>query len=104
MGHPGLNTGVSTGRPPVTPSLCCAPAPVLSFARVRKGPLCGPVFQGPAMKDDASRLNELLEQARQGAPEALGRLLEAHRTALHRRAELQLHGRIVGRVDPSDLI
>jgi RNA polymerase sigma-70 factor (ECF subfamily) len=56
------------------------------------------------MTDGASPLNELLEQALRGDQEALGRLLEAQRAALHRRAELQLHGKIVGRVDASDVI
>ena len=46
----------------------------------------------------------LLEQARQGDREALGRLLEAQRAALHRLAERQLVGRIAVRVDASDII
>jgi len=46
----------------------------------------------------------LLEQARQGDREALGRLLEAQRAALHRLAERQLDGRIAVRVDASDII
>jgi RNA polymerase sigma-70 factor (ECF subfamily) len=47
---------------------------------------------------------ELLEGARRGDPEALGRLLEAQRAALHRLAERQLEGRIAVRVDASDVI
>jgi RNA polymerase sigma-70 factor, ECF subfamily len=46
----------------------------------------------------------LLEQARQGDREALGRLLEAKRAALHRLAERQLDGRLAVRVDASDII
>jgi RNA polymerase sigma-70 factor (ECF subfamily) len=46
----------------------------------------------------------MLEQARQGDREALGRLLEAQRAALHRLAERQLDGRIAVRVDASDII
>jgi RNA polymerase sigma-70 factor (ECF subfamily) len=46
----------------------------------------------------------LLEQARRGDREALGRLLEAQRAALHRLAERQLDGRIAVRVDASDII
>jgi RNA polymerase sigma-70 factor (ECF subfamily) len=46
----------------------------------------------------------LLEQARQGDREALGRLLEAQRAALHRLAKRQLSGRIAVRVDASDII
>jgi RNA polymerase sigma-70 factor (ECF subfamily) len=45
-----------------------------------------------------------LEQARQGDQEALGRLLEAQRTSLHRLAERQLEGRMAVRVDASDII
>jgi RNA polymerase sigma-70 factor (ECF subfamily) len=48
--------------------------------------------------------NALLEQARQGDREALGRLLEAQRAVLHRRAERQLDGRIAVRMDTSDII
>jgi len=48
--------------------------------------------------------NPLLEQARQGDQEALGRLLEAQREALHRLAERQLNGRVAVRVDASDII
>ena len=47
---------------------------------------------------------KLLEQARQGDREALGRLLEAQRAALHRLAERQLVGRIAVRVDASDIV
>jgi RNA polymerase sigma-70 factor (ECF subfamily) len=46
----------------------------------------------------------LLEQARQGDREALGRLLESQRATLHRLAERQLLGRIAVRVDASDII
>jgi RNA polymerase sigma-70 factor (ECF subfamily) len=52
---------------------------------------------------DAVVPNELLERALQGDQEALGRLLEAQRTALHRLAQRQL-GRIAVRVDASDMI
>jgi RNA polymerase sigma-70 factor, ECF subfamily len=48
--------------------------------------------------------NALLLRARAGDPEALGRLLEAQRAALHRLAERQLGGPIAARVDASDLI
>jgi RNA polymerase sigma-70 factor (ECF subfamily) len=48
--------------------------------------------------------NELLEHALRGDGEALGRLLESERAALHRLAERQLEGRIAVRVDASDII
>jgi RNA polymerase sigma-70 factor (ECF subfamily) len=51
-----------------------------------------------------TQANVLLEQARQGDREALGRLLEAQRAALHRVAERQLDGRLAVRVDASDII
>jgi RNA polymerase sigma-70 factor (ECF subfamily) len=53
---------------------------------------------------EAYLANALLEQARQGDREALGRLLEAQRGALHRQAERQLDGRIAVRIDASDII
>src|SRR5215471_1127462 len=56
------------------------------------------------MKDDALTPGELLDQALQGDRDALGRLLEAQRTALRRMAERQLEGRIAVRVDASDII
>jgi RNA polymerase sigma-70 factor (ECF subfamily) len=56
------------------------------------------------MKDDALTTNELLKQAHQGDREALGRLLEAQRSALYRLAQRQLEGRIAVRVDASDII
>jgi RNA polymerase sigma-70 factor (ECF subfamily) len=56
------------------------------------------------MKDDFLTPNQTLEQALLGDREALGRLLEAERTALHRLAERQLEGRIAVRVDASDVV
>jgi RNA polymerase sigma-70 factor (ECF subfamily) len=56
------------------------------------------------MKDDSCTADELLEQARRGDRDALGRLLEAQRAALHRVAERQLDGRVAVRVDASDMI
>jgi RNA polymerase sigma-70 factor (ECF subfamily) len=56
------------------------------------------------MKDDFLTPNQLLEQALQGDREALGQLLEAERTVLHRLAQRQLEGRIAVRVDASDVV
>ena len=56
------------------------------------------------MKDDAVAADKLLRLARQGDREALGRLLEAQRAALHRLAEGRLGERIEVRVDASDII
>jgi RNA polymerase sigma-70 factor (ECF subfamily) len=54
--------------------------------------------------NDGLHATRLLEQARQGDGEALGRLLEAQRIALQRLAERQLKGRISVRVAASDII
>jgi RNA polymerase sigma-70 factor (ECF subfamily) len=53
---------------------------------------------------EALPANALLAQAREGDRDALGRLLEAQRAALHRQAKRQLAGRIAVRVDASDII
>lgn len=53
---------------------------------------------------EAVPASELLEQARRGDREALGKLLESQRVALHRLAERQLDGRVAVRVDASDVI
>jgi RNA polymerase sigma-70 factor (ECF subfamily) len=56
------------------------------------------------MNDDAASTSELLEQARRGDGEALGRLLELHRPALQHLARRQLDGRVAVRVAASDVI
>jgi RNA polymerase sigma-70 factor, ECF subfamily len=60
-------------------------------------------LRGSSMKE-ADFANALLEQARQGDREALGRLLEAQRAALRRLAQRQLDRRIAVRLDASDII
>jgi RNA polymerase sigma-70 factor (ECF subfamily) len=55
------------------------------------------------MKEDVGA-DELLQQARLGDREALGRLLETQRTALHRMAEGRLGERIEVRVAASDIV
>src|SRR5438876_568261 len=71
-----------------------ARAPLFFKPRAPRELLWCPFMQRPPMKDDAVRENALLEQARHGDREALGQLLEAQRTALHRLAQRQLEGRI----------
>ena len=56
------------------------------------------------MNDDAASTRELLERARRGDGEALGRLLELHRAVLLRSAERQMDGRVAVRVAASDVI
>ena len=56
------------------------------------------------MNDDAASTSDLLERARRGDAEALGRLLELHRPVLHHLAQRQLDGRIAVRVAASDVI
>src|SRR5262245_20225359 len=81
-----------------------APAPVSSRRRIRNELPLRPFFQSPPMKDDALTPDQLLSQALRGDREALGRLLEAQRPALHRLAEGQLEGRVAARVGASDVI
>jgi RNA polymerase sigma-70 factor (ECF subfamily) len=76
----------------------------LGFLNLRpKRVAAASVLRGPSMKE-AHFAIALLEQARQGDREALGRLLEAQRAALHRLAKRQLDARIAVRVDASDII
>jgi RNA polymerase sigma-70 factor, ECF subfamily len=56
------------------------------------------------MNDDPVSPEQLLERAVGGDREALGRLLDAQRSPLHRLARRQLEGRIAARVDASDVI
>jgi RNA polymerase sigma-70 factor (ECF subfamily) len=56
------------------------------------------------MNEDSLPVDELLAQALGGDREAMGRLLEDQRAALHRLAEGQLEGRIAVRVDASDVV
>lgn len=56
------------------------------------------------MTPPAEDFGDLLARARGGDPAALGRLLDAHRTALARRAEYLLGGRIASRVDSGDVV
>ena len=58
----------------------------------------------PAMTDDASETNRLLQQATQGDPERFGSLLEECRPRLRRMVALRLDPRLHGRIDPSDVI
>src|SRR5262245_54469672 len=83
-------------------SCISVPAPMFFGIRVKKRTAPPAVLQGLSMKE--TLLNALLEQARQGDREALGRLLETQRAALRRLAERQLHGPITVRVDASDII
>src|SRR5438093_1072961 len=93
---PSLNPNLGLPRKVVARSReSCAGAPTELL-------LC-PFVQGVPMKE-APPSHALLKQARQGDREALGRLLEARRAALHRLAKRQLDGRIAVRVDASDII
>ena len=51
-----------------------------------------------------SSLPELLEQARQGRPEAVARLFDSHRACLRRAILLRLDRRVAARVDASDVL
>jgi RNA polymerase sigma-70 factor, ECF subfamily len=63
-----------------------------------------PFFRDRPMNNDPFRADELLRQARAGDLDALGRLLDAQRTALRRLAEGRLGERLEVRVDASDVI
>lgn len=55
--------------------------------------------------DDQGRtILDLIEEARGGEPEVLGRLLETHRKSLRIVAERQLQGRLAARLDASDVV
>jgi RNA polymerase sigma-70 factor (ECF subfamily) len=56
------------------------------------------------MNDETVTPRQWLDQAIQGDPQALGRLLETQRAGLHRLAKRQLAGRIAVRVDASDVL
>jgi len=99
-----LTSAVSRKGRPSFPCVLCTGAGACFKPTPTQEKLFWPFMQGLAMKDDASTTIELLERARQGDREALGLLLDAHRTALHRRAEVRLQGRLAVRVDASDII
>ena len=54
--------------------------------------------------DESSDTDQLLELATSGDPEALGRLLEQHRSRLCRVIEFRLDRRLRGRVDAADVV
>ncbi len=56
------------------------------------------------MSDPGREIDELIDRARRGQPEALGRLLEDRRGALKAAAERQLRGRLSARLDASDVV
>src|SRR5262249_14897254 len=56
------------------------------------------------MADSSSETRQLLERASQGDPEGWGALLARHRERLRRMVALRLDQRLLGRVDPSDVI
>ncbi|MGE3780712.1 MAG: sigma-70 family RNA polymerase sigma factor, partial [Pirellulaceae bacterium] len=56
------------------------------------------------MWPEANETTELLAGARAGDAEAVNRLMERHRSAVHRMVQLRLDQRIVRRVDVSDVV
>jgi len=58
----------------------------------------------PDIKPDSAETCESLERIRQGDREALERLLERHRPAMHDFVEFHLDPRLRARVDPSDVV
>src|SRR5580700_8687562 len=58
----------------------------------------------PTMWPDQPETQELLSQARQGEPDAVERLLTAHREPLLRMIGLRLDPALAARVDASDIV
>jgi RNA polymerase sigma-70 factor (ECF subfamily) len=56
------------------------------------------------MWPNSPETDELLTRARQGEPDAVGRLLDAHREPLRRMIALRLDPALAGRVDASDIV
>jgi RNA polymerase sigma-70 factor (ECF subfamily) len=56
------------------------------------------------MWPSSPQTQELLDQARQGQPAAVDRLLDAHREALRRVIDLRLDPALAGRIDASDIV
>ena len=56
------------------------------------------------MWPEAEKTHELLEDVRQGNPDAIGRLLQRHRDALRRMVDMRLDRKIRQRVDASDIV
>lgn len=56
------------------------------------------------MSPDLPETEELLRQARDGAPAAVDRLLTQHRAALRRMVDLRLDPALAGRLDASDVV
>jgi RNA polymerase sigma-70 factor, ECF subfamily len=63
-----------------------------------------PIEGAPMSSVGRPRSQELLDRARRGDREDLGRLLELYRNYLNMLARLQIDRRLRGRVDPSDLV
>ncbi len=53
---------------------------------------------------ESTKTQQLLEQAEQGNPEAVNRLLDRHRDALRRMVQLRLDHKIQRRIDVSDVV
>jgi RNA polymerase sigma-70 factor (ECF subfamily) len=47
---------------------------------------------------------ELLNEVRDGSPEAINRLMERHRQAVHRMVQMRLDAKVLRRVDVSDVV
>jgi RNA polymerase sigma-70 factor (ECF subfamily) len=54
--------------------------------------------------NNSSSILEMLEQARQGQPDAIARLFETHRERLRRAIVLRLDRRVAARIDASDVL
>lgn len=59
---------------------------------------------GAIMANEPSETTSLLDRVRGGDQQALGELFVHHRERLRRMVRLRLDGRLLGRVDPSDVL
>src|SRR5688572_15096015 len=62
------------------------------------------IGEGCAMSDDAAGSNDLRRRLGEGDRSALGELFARHRDRLARLVRLRLDPRLVGRLDPSDVV
>src|SRR5262245_11954901 len=62
------------------------------------------MHDGTVNSDGASADTVLVEQARRGDPQAVGRLLDLYRPRLRLMVDLRLDRRLQGRLDPSDVL
>src|SRR5262249_29717366 len=79
----------------------CSPPPLFCLLIRRQRGYYG---RGPAMADNSSETNDLLQRAGEGDAQKWGELLTRHDKRLRRMLALRLDQRLQGRIDPSDVL